>query len=41
MEQNLDQRAEQTPAVEVGDLIPVNCVSVDDTVCKPQALANP
>ena len=41
MEQNLDQRAEQTPAVEVGDLIPVNCANADDTVCKPQALANP
>jgi hypothetical protein len=41
MEKNLDQRAEQTPAVEVGDLIPVNCASADDAVCKPQARLEP
>ncbi len=41
MEKNLGQSAEQTPAVEVGDLIPENCVNADETVCKPQALDKP
>jgi hypothetical protein len=35
MEQDLDQRAGQMPIVEVGDLIQVNCVSVDDGRCVP------
>ena len=41
MKKNLGQSAEQTPAVEVGNVIPANCVNADDTVCQPQALAKP
>jgi hypothetical protein len=36
MEQDLDQRAGQTPTVEVGDLLPVNCDSVDEERCMPE-----
>jgi hypothetical protein len=36
MEQDLDQRAGQTPTVEVGDLISVNCASVEEERCAPE-----
>ncbi len=36
MEQDLDQRAGQAPTVEVGDLIPVNCASVNEERCMPE-----
>lgn len=36
MEQDLDKRAGQAPSVEVGDLIPVNCASVDEERCVPE-----
>ena len=40
MDQNLDQRAGQSPTVEVGDLIPVNCNSIVDNNCTPESSAN-
>ena len=40
MDQNLDQRAGQSPTVEVGDLIPVNCTSIEDNNCTPESSAN-
>jgi hypothetical protein len=36
MEQDLDKRAGQAPSVEVGDLIPLNCASVDEERCAPE-----
>ncbi|PUE51435.1 hypothetical protein B9Z45_14730 [Limnohabitans sp. 2KL-17] len=40
MDQNLDQRAGQSPTVEVGDLIPVNCNAIVDNNCTPEFNAN-
>jgi hypothetical protein len=37
MELDLDQRAGQAPVVEVGDLISVNCTSVEEDLCAPEA----
>ncbi|PUE53119.1 hypothetical protein B9Z37_08510, partial [Limnohabitans parvus II-B4] len=37
MELDLDQRAGQAPTVEVGDLISVNCTSVEEERCAPEA----
>jgi hypothetical protein len=37
MELDLDQRAGQAPSVEVGDLISVNCTSVEEERCAPEA----
>jgi hypothetical protein len=39
MELDLDQRAGQSPSVEVGDLILVDCASVEDGRCMPDATA--
>ena len=39
MELVMDQRAGQSPSVEVGDLILVDCASVEDGRCMPDATA--